>query len=390
MVDDDGELCAELRRQHVKMHGDGKNQTTSVPHTRDYKRTAGDLNEGGCILVAYRVPKNKVKKKGAPNGKTTGAKLVRSCDADVFGQVGVYVSRLEAHAQLAAFRDKISGKGRGGGSKPLAQRNQPAQSPSPTSTRSLTQTDDVAPERIDRIVHSCVERMVRAIVATTGVAADEFWSAGGTSALATVRRRAIDAVGHTNVHLLVKVDTPVPVPVPVAAPSLMGEWLSIQGPLFREAKRAAKRGGRRHSGTVKAAKRIIFSRRARTYRRALTQLYNEGSCSFEKIINMVGTYKTHRNAVDFDSAFLKALGEGAVIAHPGTMAHHETYHQSILDVKRSQKEFAAHTVVSPSKGRDLEPVAINADREHGVVLKRQRLQDAAEWTTSVLKRMKLV
>ena len=238
------------------LHGDGKNQTTSVPHTRDYKRTAGDLNEGGCILVAYRVPKNKVKKKGAPNGKTTGAKLVRSCDADVFGQVGVYVSRLEAHAQLAAFREIISGKGRGGGSKPLAQRNQPAQSPSPTSTRSLTQTDDVAPERIDRIVHSCVERMVRAIVATTGVAADEFWSAGGTSALATVRRRAIDAVGHTNVHLLVKVDTPVPVPVPVAAPSLMGEWLSIQGPLFREAKRAAKRGGRRHSGTVKAAKRI--------------------------------------------------------------------------------------------------------------------------------------
>jgi hypothetical protein len=142
--------------------------------------------------------------------------------------------------------------------------------------------------------------------------------------------------------------------------------------------------------TITRRKRIIFSRRARTYRRALTQLYNEGSCSFEKIINMVGTYKTHRNAVDFDSAFLKALGEGAVIAHPGTMAHHETYHQSILDVKRSQKEFAAHTVVSPSKGRDLKPVAINADREHGVVLKRQRLQDAAEWTTSVLKRMKLV
>jgi hypothetical protein len=118
MVDDDGELCAELRRQHVKMHGDGKNQTTSVPHTRDYKRTAGDLNEGGCILVAFRVPKNKVKKKGAPNGKTTGAKLVRSCDADVFGQVGVYVSRLEAHAQLAAFRENISGVGRGGGTPP--------------------------------------------------------------------------------------------------------------------------------------------------------------------------------------------------------------------------------------------------------------------------------
>ena len=202
MVDDDGELCAELRRQHVKMHGDGKNQTTSVPFARDYSVRAGDLPEGSFILVAYKCRKHQVKTKSAPSLKK-GAKQVRSCETDVFGkQHGVYASQLEAHAQLAAFREIISGKGRGGGSKPLAQRNQPAQSPSPTSTRSLTQTDDVAPERIDRIVHSCVERMVRAIVATTGVAADEFWSAGGTSALATVRRRAIDAVGHTNVHLL--------------------------------------------------------------------------------------------------------------------------------------------------------------------------------------------
>ena len=49
---------------------------------------------------------------------------------------------------------------------------------------------------------------------------------------------------------------------------------------------------------------------------------------------MMGTYKTHRNAVDFDSAFLKALGEGAVIAHPGSRAHHETYHQSMYIVHK--------------------------------------------------------
>jgi len=204
MVDDDGELCAELRRQHVKMHGDGKNQTTSVPFARDYSVRAGDLPEGSFILVAYKCRKHQVKTKSAPSQKK-GAKQVRSCETDVFGkQHGVYVSRLEAHAQLAAFREIISGKGRGGGSKPLAQRNQPAQSPSPISTRSLTQTDDVGPERIDRIVHSCVERMVRAIVATTGVAADEFWSAGGNSALATVRRRAIDAVGQRTSSLLLE------------------------------------------------------------------------------------------------------------------------------------------------------------------------------------------
>ena len=94
MVDDDGELCAELRRQHVKMHGDGKNQTTSVPFARDYSVRAGDLPEGSFILVAYKCRKHQVKTKSAPSQKK-GAKQVRSCETDVFGkQHGVYASQL--------------------------------------------------------------------------------------------------------------------------------------------------------------------------------------------------------------------------------------------------------------------------------------------------------
>eukprot|EP01047_Picozoa_sp_COSAG01_P072085 COSAG01_NODE_11369_length_1951_cov_1.386069_1_plen_180_part_00 len=142
--------------------------------------------------------------------------------------------------------------------------------------------------------------------------------------------------------------------------------------------------------TVTRRKRIIFSRRARTYRRALTAVHNTGTSSFDKIISMVGTYKAHRNAVDFDSAFLKSIGDGACVTHPGSAAHYETYHESVTYVKEAQRVFAVANVTTPSLGRKLKPnVAVQVEVEHAKLEKQQRQQAALDWVVSVANRMGL-
>ena len=140
--------------------------------------------------------------------------------------------------------------------------------------------------------------------------------------------------------------------------------------------------------TITRRKRLIFSRRARTYRRALSTLHKTGTCTFAKIINMVGTYKTHRNAVDFDSAFLKALGDDGEVDHPGAAAHHETYHESVEYVQQAQQEFKVASVVNPSKGRNLKrDDSVVAESSRLREAKKRRMEFAVGWTKSVLARV---
>ena len=52
---------------------------------------------------------------------------------------------------------------------------------------------------------------------------------------------------------------------------------------------------------------FMFERRARSYRNALKDPANS---TFQKIETCVKVYKAHRNAVDFDSAFIKSVVAG--------------------------------------------------------------------------------
>ena len=101
---EDEALEREIVRQHIKRHGDGKGQTTTVPQPRGFSQVAGDLADGQFILVAF---KGKKKANVLPPRKTR--KQVRSCDATVFGPAGVYASRLLAVQNIDRFREAIEG-----------------------------------------------------------------------------------------------------------------------------------------------------------------------------------------------------------------------------------------------------------------------------------------
>jgi hypothetical protein len=85
------DLAAEVIRQHVKMHGDGRGQTTTVPFVRGYSSRPGDLPAGHVILVMF---KGKAKKGFMPPAKTR--KQVRSTDPAALGTSGVFPSELAA------------------------------------------------------------------------------------------------------------------------------------------------------------------------------------------------------------------------------------------------------------------------------------------------------
>ena len=140
--------------------------------------------------------------------------------------------------------------------------------------------------------------------------------------------------------------------------------------------------------TIDRRKRLMFSRRARSYRNALKELHATGTCSFDKIEQTVAKYKTHRNAVDFDSAFLKALPDGSHIVHEGSAAHRETYAESVAIIAKAKTRFAPATVTNPSKGRgEKRNQAAPVEIEHARLEKEKRRAAAVKWTMSVVNRI---
>eukprot|EP01047_Picozoa_sp_COSAG01_P025738 COSAG01_NODE_1637_length_9660_cov_7.731932_7_plen_195_part_00 len=137
-------------------------------------------------------------------------------------------------------------------------------------------------------------------------------------------------------------------------------------------------------------KRLLFARRARTYRRAQRDLHRTGKTSFKEILKKVRVYKTHRNAGDFDSKAIKAVidgDNGGEVDHPGTQAHRETYARAVAADKQRAAVYAEATVTAPSAGRKRKARAVDVETESAQLRKQQQKQALAQWTKDVRARI---